>query len=482
MAIESNIIQENIYKYLNVLIIAPSGKATDYYDVFSSFCGDVQWEDPGKRAKRLLLENPRFYLAFVDIECVDFIHDIKSIRPNMNIFIVTDAQRSNLAVKAQNGIYGVYFYLIIKQSKDLWEKIDHLKCSIASMIHNKCYSSQMDKKFNDYKTKSNNFKEIKKAFKKSKEKNLTILLKGQEGSGKDVLARMLHSYHIHFKENIPFVICSCKSLVDEEFNNMVSHSTSLPFNKGLLKNYFIKASGGVLHISDVEILPELLKKDLILLLKEGRFIDHHGIYRNKDFHLVLSCRDIASNDFLNDIEPFARYTIFVEPLTERKFDIDFIGKYLLEKYRNQYDRNVFEINQNALELIQRYNFPSNLHALNEIISSALLFCETSQITKSDIIKAINRYELKRRELKEFVDIRNDFIQKEWNSISSTDLSEESFKDVVFGGIKQMFSILTKPNISIIHLNKSIDKLPIKEGQELLQKMIEYMSESDNQSP
>jgi DNA-binding NtrC family response regulator len=211
----------------------------------------------------------------------------------------------------------------------------------------------------------------------------TVLILGESGSGKELVARALHEKSQ--RSQSPFIVFNCaavpENLVEAELFGQQNEADSR--RGGLLA----KAHGGTLFMDEVGELSMAAQARLLRVLQG----DHHNP-RQETANNGPNIRIIAATH--RDIRKLVQQQTFrsdlyfrlrvvemtLPPLRERGSDIKSLAKFLLDKYCRQLNRPSLSLSRSALEAIKRYHWPGNVRELANTIERAVILCESDHIT------------------------------------------------------------------------------------------------------
>ncbi len=206
----------------------------------------------------------------------------------------------------------------------------------------------------------------------------TVLIQGETGTGKELVAKVLH-YNGPLK-NKPFVAENCSTLSEnllesELFGHVRGAFTGASSNK---KGLFEFADGGTVFLDEIGEMPPLLQAKLLRVLQEGTFRPvggNHSVRVNVRI-IVSTNRDLSEEvrkgQFREDL--FYRINIFQitpPPLRQRKEDILALATHFLEKYAAKNHRQVPLLTPPALDLLMQYDWPGNVRELENEMERAL---------------------------------------------------------------------------------------------------------------
>ena len=222
-----------------------------------------------------------------------------------------------------------------------------------------------------------------------KDHQVNVLLTGESGTGKDLIARTLH-YHSS-RMRAPFVPINCAAiptplLESELFGYRRGAFTDARQDKlGL----FAAARGGALFLDEIGELPLLLQAKLLRVI-EDKEVRPLGAIKGEtvDVRIIAATnrdlrRAVAEGAFREDL--FYRLNvvdIHLPPLRERLEDLPFLLQHFLE--RSPHASRARRLSEEALRLLFNYPWPGNVRELENTIERALVLCQSEEITAADL--------------------------------------------------------------------------------------------------
>jgi formate hydrogenlyase transcriptional activator len=214
------------------------------------------------------------------------------------------------------------------------------------------------------------------------ETDTTVLITGETGTGKELVARALHN---HSKRKDSAVIkVNCAALPEGLIENELFGHEKGAFTGAttLKKGRFELADGGTILLDEIGELPLSTQVKLLRVLQEQEFERIGGTKTLKVDVRVLAATNrkleeqVAAGSFRADL--FYRLNIFPIPipsLRARKADIPVLVQYFLRQFSLRMGKNVNRIDQNAMDILTGYAWPGNVRELNNVIERAVILCQ-----------------------------------------------------------------------------------------------------------
>ena len=220
----------------------------------------------------------------------------------------------------------------------------------------------------------------------------TILLTGESGTGKDVLARYIHSKSA--RASAPMITVNCGALPDTLFESeffghergAFTGATSL--RRGLLE----AADGSTLFLDEIGDLAQQMQVKLLHFLEHGRF-RRVGSTRDQhaDVRVIAATNrelpaEVARKNFRADL--FYRLNVVslkLPPLRERREDMPRLIDHFLELYRRRFNRPGLNLSPNARERLLNYEWPGNVRELKNCLERAAALSPTDAIEVDQIL-------------------------------------------------------------------------------------------------
>jgi DNA-binding NtrC family response regulator len=307
--------------------------------------------------------------AYGDIELA-----VKSIKEGATDFITKPWDAEKLIITLKNAIELRHSKLEIKKLK---EKKDEL-------------TNEIDRHYNMFVGQSAAFCQIVTTIEKVAQTDADILLTGENGTGKEVIAREVHRRSK--RANEVFVSADMASITETLFESeMFGHVRgSFTDAKSDRAGRFEAASGGTLFLDEISNLSMSLQAKLLVAL-QNRQIIKVGSNKPIDVDIRLICATnkslfemVSNNTFREDLlYRINTIQIDIPPLRARIEDIAGLADYFLRHYAAKYDKQSISINKKAYEQLESYHWPGNIRELKHTIEKAVILCDSDVLGPDD---------------------------------------------------------------------------------------------------
>jgi DNA-binding NtrC family response regulator len=208
----------------------------------------------------------------------------------------------------------------------------------------------------------------------------TVLIRGESGTGKRVIAQALHDADKK-RHGKPFVEISCgalpKDIIESELFGHIKGAFTGAINDR--KGRFEMAHGGTLLLDDIDALPLDLQVKLLRVLQQREFerVGDHKTFK-VDVRIVASTnqdleRLVANKQFREDL--YYRLNVIslnVPPLRKRKEDLPLLVDHFVELYSKENHKDIRGLSTDMLEILKSYNWPGNIRELENIIERGVI--------------------------------------------------------------------------------------------------------------
>jgi DNA-binding NtrC family response regulator len=221
--------------------------------------------------------------------------------------------------------------------------------------------------------------------------NVTVLVTGETGTGKELVARAIHSASTRKEKSFQAVNCAAmpENLLESELFGYEKGAFTGAFSqrRGLIES----CNGGTLFLDEIGELP-MGPQSKLLRFMENKTIRRIGGSEEipVDIRLIAATNkkldeEIKDGRFRQDLfYRFRGFVIQLPPLRERASDIYLLAEYFIEKYNAIFDRSVRGISKDALKILMNQPWPGNVRQLDATIEKAVLVASGDVLSTSDL--------------------------------------------------------------------------------------------------
>jgi transcriptional regulator with GAF, ATPase, and Fis domain len=215
----------------------------------------------------------------------------------------------------------------------------------------------------------------------------TVLITGETGTGKELVARAIHRRSD--RSSRAFVSVNCAAIPPELIASELFGHEKGAFTGATQQRLgrFETASGGTLFLDEVGELPAETQIALLRVLQEHEFERVGGTrpIRADVRVIAASNRDlqaaISAGSFRSDL--FYRLHVFpieIPPLRQRKGDIPLLVEYFIDRYARKTGKKITTVDKKTLRLLESYPWPGNIRELQNVIERSVIVCETASFS------------------------------------------------------------------------------------------------------
>jgi two-component system response regulator AtoC len=342
-----------------------------------------------------LLERETFHLMITDLKMpnldgMSLLRRVRSEQPDLEVIVLTAHATVETAIEAMK--LGAYEYL----RKPLHSP-DELRLVVARALERRRLRDDRERARaagpppQTLVARDPAMLAVVEQIRKVAVTDATVLLLGESGVGKELLARAVHAQSPR-KEH-PFVAVNCAALSDTLLESELFGHERGAFTGATSthRGRFELADGGTLFLDEVaELRPELQVK-LLRVLQEQRFERVGGTRTiDVDVRLVAATNrnikaELAAGRFREDLyHRLAVFPVEVPPLRNRPADIVPLAEHLLESVAYRIGRTGVSLDDGAKEKLCAYDWPGNVRELTNVLERSIILAETSTISAADL--------------------------------------------------------------------------------------------------
>jgi len=230
--------------------------------------------------------------------------------------------------------------------------------------------------------------------------NLSILITGESGVGKEVFSQIIHNLSTRKHENFISVNCGAipEGTIDSELFGHEKGAFTGAHDKR--KGYFETVNGGTIFLDEIGEMPIGTQSRLLRLLENGEFIKVGSSVVQKSDVRVLAATNvdlpklIKQGKFREDLYyRLNTVPIFVPPLRERKEDIGVLFRKFASDFSEKYRMPPIQLAEDAKQILSNYRFPGNVRELKNIAEQVSVLSKDKMVIKEELTKFIPNIEV-----------------------------------------------------------------------------------------
>jgi DNA-binding NtrC family response regulator len=318
---------------------------------------------------------------------MEVLKQIREIAPQSVVIIMTAYASISSAVQAMKD--GAYDYVVKPLDVDqlarmLKRIVEHQQLVTENILLRKRLTEHSE--FGDIIGKGPAMEQVFEMIKAVTDTNATVLITGETGTGKELVARAIHSNSP--RRYGPFVATSCGALPDT-----LLESELFGYEKGAFtgadrtkKGRFELADGGTLFLDEVGDISMKTQIKLLRVLQERCFRRLGGTdVIDVDVRVITATnRDLAAlvraDSFRSDLYYRLNVvSIHLPPLRERKEDIPLLAAHFIDKYNVEFNKKFDRVDRKAIELMMEYHWPGNIRELENVIERAIVIDQGPEV-------------------------------------------------------------------------------------------------------
>jgi len=378
------------------------------YEVHTALNGKLALEIMENHSISVILSDQRM----PEMDGVTFLKEALKIQPDTIRIMITGYADIEASIKAVNDAK-IYQYvskpfepddlkLVVKNAIEKYNLIiknielqkQLIKQNVLLEQENKELKTQVSDQLDlgNFIGHSPEMQKIFKLIKKVMNTPTTVLLLGDTGTGKEMLAKMIH-FNSNRKDNL-FIAQNCGAIPDtllqsELFGHVKGAFTGAINDK---KGLFEQADKGTIFLDEIGDTSQALQVGLLRVLQEGEIkplgspdtikVDVRVLAAtNKDLH-----KDVQDGKFREDLYYRLNvFPLFIPPLSERREDIPELINFFVKKYAVRISKNISGISQNVIKNLTEAFFPGNVRELENEIERMITMADDESIIDSDLL-------------------------------------------------------------------------------------------------
>ena len=329
-------------------------------------------------------------LAIVDLKMPDMdglmtITKLKQITPDMQTVLLTGYGSEKIRQKTESSGSD---YFEKDSMNDLWDLIRRLSAQSMDQQASKSVVDSIVRNFDDLPKiigETSEMQRLRKDIERLSELDCTIIIRGEEGSGKELAAKAIHKLSHRKDQRFLAFNCGCFSQ-DFHFDELLGslEGSFYPDSKveGSKENRFI----GTVLLDHFEAMPEETQDEMLRLLdKTVSNRSQDSLKTGKGIRFILATHQdlkkrVEEKKFSRELfQRLNAISMAVPPLRERRDDIQPLCSYFLSQLNKEFGKNIESVSNEVLSVFKNYSFPGNVRELWHIIERAVILADTTTI-------------------------------------------------------------------------------------------------------
>ena len=342
-----------------------------------------------------LIKTQHYDLVLCDIKMpkkdgIEVLEFVSSYDSSIPIIMISGHGDLKTAVKAMR--MGAYDY--IEKPPDLNNLLNSVRSALV-----KTKTKKIPKKTKKTNSKyeiigeSKQIKSVKSLIEKIAPTNAKVLILGPNGSGKELVARQIHSNSL--RSDGPFIEVNCAAipseLIESELFGHIKGSFTSAHKDRIGK--FEAANEGTIFLDEIGDMSLSAQSKVLRAIQENKI---QKVGSDKDIYVdtrVIAATNknitelIKSNKFREDL--YHRISVIelnVPPLNDRKTDIPLLIDYFIQQLTDQYDGRHLFIDETGIKKMKSYDWKGNVRELRNIVERLFILSESDQISEKEVVK------------------------------------------------------------------------------------------------
>ncbi len=250
---------------------------------------------------------------------------------------------------------------------------------------------EKQKSFKNIVSKSSEMDKVLKIVQKTSNTKSSVLITGETGVGKELIADALHN--LSSRKDKPFIKVHCAALSETLLESeLFGHEKgSFTGATGLKKGRFELANGGTIFLDEIGEIDQNVQIKILRVLQEKQFERVGGEHTiNCDVRVIAATNrdletEVKEGRFREDLYYRLNVVnIFVPPLRNRKDDIPLLATSFLNEFSQENEKAIDGIDAQTRKILYDFNWPGNIRQLRNCIESAVVMCSGNIITQDDL--------------------------------------------------------------------------------------------------
>ena len=367
-----------------------------------SDCSDVVDSVQDGQAALRKIDETQYDIVILDImmpkmDGLEVLQQIKERHPDVDVIMMTGLSQIQTAVKAMK--LGAFDYLSKPFDPDeLKHVVDRALERRRLLQQNRDLKNEVSSKyrFENIIGSSPRMQAVYALIAKCAPTNSTVLITGESGSGKEMIARAIHFNSL--RKDQPFVTVDCNTLSEnllesELFGHVKGSFTGAVANK---RGMFDSANNGTLFLDEFGNIPLSTQAKLLRVIQEHEYRPVGSTVTQKTNVRLITATNkdlkamVAEGTFREDL--YYRINVFpiqAPALRERRDDIPALAFHFLRIFCNELEKPIAEISEGAMSLLINHDWPGNVRELENTMHRAVILCSDNIIRQAHLANIID---------------------------------------------------------------------------------------------
>lgn len=329
-----------------------------------------------------------------DITGDELFKKIRETNPHVPVIVISSQEEVGVAVNLLK--MGVNDYLLKDEAtKDLlWNSVIRIRENQSLKKEVEHLREELGQKFSFQKTMIGQSESLKRVFSligKAVKTNINILVSGETGTGKEVVAKAIHYNSDRKKKN--FVAVNMAAIPKELIESELFGHEKGAFTGALARKpgKFEEANGGTIFLDEIAELDLSLQSKLLRVLQEREVVRVGGNEKIKlDIRLITAthknlAQEVQKGNFREDLYfRIMGLPIELPPLRDRGNDILLLAKHFADEFAKDNNLGTIQFSNEAKDKLMSHPFPGNVRELKAVIDLAVVMSEDNEIREGDI--------------------------------------------------------------------------------------------------
>ncbi|MES2638009.1 MAG: sigma-54 dependent transcriptional regulator [Myxococcota bacterium] len=317
-----------------------------------------------------------------DIDGTRLLRQIRLAAPDMPVILLTGQASTDLALDSiRDGAFD--FVDKVQLAARLPDAVDHARLQLESAAQSAPFAGIV--------ARSASMRGVFRAVQSALPSRVPVLIRGDSGTGKELIARALHVNGP--RRDGPFVAVNCAGIPDNLLEAELFGYEKGAFTGATARKLgrFDMARRGTLFLDEIGDMPMGLQPKLLRVLQEGEFVRLGGVETlSADVRVVSAThRDleeaVAAGRFREDLYyRLSVYTVNLPPLRDRAGDIPELARHFVRVCAAREGKPVFDLDPRVMELLCSYRFPGNVRELENLLAHAVVAARGTLLGIADL--------------------------------------------------------------------------------------------------